>query len=310
MSDKMTRVGTVVVIGSLNADLTVRTHALPGPGETVHGSKLVIAPGGKSANQAVAASLLGANVVMLGAVGDDEHGRILLKSLTHAGVDVSPIRTVDEPTGTAIIVVDERAENTIVLSAGANDTLDRGDIEAESDLLRGADVLCLCLEIPIDAVLAAAKAAHAAEALVVVNLSPFADVPDELVELSDIVLVNEHEARQLIGTAMDAGWPAVLAALQSRNIRRSVITLGENGVIVLDSEADDTVVELPTVRIDPVDTTGSGDAFTGALAARLAAGDTLAAAAAVATRAGAFAATRPGAQTSYATRQQLDDWIP
>jgi ribokinase len=302
--------GNVVVVGSLNADLTVRTHSFPEPGETVHGSKLVITAGGKGANQAVAASLLGAHVAMLGAVGDDAHGRMLRKSLTHARVDTARIYTVDEPTGTAIVVVDDRGENIIVLSTGANGTLDTEAVAPAADLLERAAVLCLCLEIPICTVVAAARAGRAAGVLVVVNLSPYADVPDELLENTDVLLVNENEASQLVGRAVRSDWLATLEALERRKIRRAVITLGRDGAIVLDATADDTVVEVATVDIDPIDTTGSGDAFTGALAARLAAGDTLHTAATFATRAGAFAATLPGTQASYPTMLQLDAWTP
>ena len=278
--------GRVVVVGSLNADLVVRTRRFPRPGETLRGEDLLVLPGGKSANQAVAAGRLGGDVALVGAVGDDGNGALLRSSVAAAGVDVSGVATrPDVPTGTAVITVDDAGENTIVVSAGANGTLAPADLPA--DVLAGAAVLCLCLEVSTDVVLAAARAARAAGAVVVTNLSPYGPVPDELLALTDVLLVNEHEAAQLGG----------------HGVRRSIVTRGGAGCVVHDGDAEP--VHVAAVPVQAVDTTGCGDAFTGATALRLAAGDTLADAARYAVGVGAFAATRPGAQSSYPTPEEL-----
>jgi hypothetical protein len=156
--------GRIVVVGSLNADLTIYCERLPLPGETVHGNGFAVNPGGKSANQAVAASRLGGNVSLVGAVGEDPNGSMLLSSAAGSGVDVGHVRTSPEPTGVAVIAVDAGGENNIIISAGANGTLSPADVAAASDVLEEAAVVCLCLEVSMDTVLAAARAGHDAGA--------------------------------------------------------------------------------------------------------------------------------------------------
>jgi ribokinase len=281
---------SIVVVGSLNADLVVRTARFPQPGETLQGSDLAILPGGKSANQAVAAGRLGGTVRMVGAVGDDGNGALLRDSVAAAGVDTRHV-TIREgvATGTAVITVDAAGENTIVISAGANGTLTPDDVPA--DVFADAAVLGLCLEVSIDVVLAAARAAHAAGVTVLTNLSPFGAVPAELLELTDVLLVNEHEA----------------AELGDHGVARSVVTRGGAGCVVHDGDAEP--VSIDAVRVEPVDTTGCGDAFMGAVALRLAAGDTLVDAARFAVGVGAYAATKPGAQASYPTTAELEAFL-
>ncbi|GAA3290701.1 ribokinase [Arthrobacter citreus] len=299
--------GKVVVVGSLNADLTVRTDRFPSPGETLNGSELVIVPGGKSANQAAAAAILGADVRLFGAVGADGHGDLLLKAATEAGVDASGVlRRSDTATGTAMIVVDAAGENTIIVSPGANGTVTGAELPA--DLFDDAAVLCLSLEVPLEAVTAAAQAGHDAGATVLLNLSPYREVPAKLLALTDVLLVNAHEAAQVTGLADPAAdWEAVIAAFARLGVHRAIITLGGDGAVVLDGTASgaDRVVAAAPTRVTAVDTTGCGDAFTAATAARLAAGDPLPAAAEFAARAGAMAATLPGAQSSYTALQGL-----
>ncbi|WIB71108.1 ribokinase [Curtobacterium sp. MCBD17_026] len=281
---------SIVVVGSLNADLVVRTERFPQPGETLQGSDLAILPGGKSANQAVAAGRLGGTVRMIGAVGDDGNGALLRDSVAAAGVDTTHVAIREGvATGTAVITVDAAGENTIVISAGANGTLTPDDVPA--DVFAGAAVLGLCLEVSIDVVLAAARAAHAAGVTVLTNLSPFGAVPAELLELTDVLLVNEHEA----------------AALGDHGVARSIVTRGGAGCVVHDRDAEP--VSIDAVRVEPVDTTGCGDAFMGAVALRLAAGDTLVDAARFAVGVGAYAATKPGAQASYPTTAELEAFL-
>lgn len=299
----------VVVVGSLNADLTLYAERMPLPGETVLGTDFVIQPGGKSANQAVAAARLGADVRLIGAVGDDANGAMLLDSARGSGVDVAAVRRVaGVPTGVAGITVDAQGENSIVIVAGANGELSPQDVEQSSSVFDGAAAVCLCLEVSQETVLAAAQAGRAAGASVILNLSPFAPIQEDLVAATDILLVNAHEAGQLLGREAPAAegedWSAVADAFAGAGFRRVLVTLGAQGVVVLDGagSAQEAAIErIAATRIEPVDTTGSGDAFTGGLATRLAAGDSLVEAARYASVAAAHAATGRGAQASYGT---------
>jgi ribokinase len=300
--------GRVAIVGSINADLTVHTERRPRGGETVLGSDLVIGSGGKGANQAAAAARLGADVAMLGAVGADGFGRDQRAALLAEGIDGSAIVELDGvATGTAVIVVDAAGENSIVVSPGANGRITPAMIDRQRDWFSGAAVLGLCLEIPLDSVLAAARHGHAAGTQVILNLSPYAKVPSELLTLTDLLLVNSHELAQLLATAgSDAAaeatsWAARARALGSLGIRRAVVTLGGDGSIVLDrlTGPDPQLTSIAAVPVTPVDTTGCGDAYMGAVAAALAANQPLDRAAAVASRISAAAATRPGAQNSY-----------
>ncbi|MCU1529885.1 MAG: ribokinase [Frondihabitans sp.] len=293
--------GGIVIVGSLNADLVVRVERFPRPGETLRGSALQTLPGGKSANQAVAAARLGGDVRLVGAVGDDENGRMLLASARTAGVDTGRVR-VDPSvaTGTAVITVDAHAENTIIVSPGANGTLTADDLT--TDAFDQAAVLGLCLEVSLDVVLAAARIAHERGVTILTNLSPLDRVPDELVRLTDVLLVNEHEAAQLLGATLDDP-AAVGRGIAARGVARAVITTGADGCVVFDGGTPPVAVPSPVVTA--VDTTGCGDAFMGALAVRLAAGDDLADAARFAVRVGSLAATKEGAQGSYPTRDEV-----
>jgi ribokinase len=304
----------VLVVGSLNADLTVRVTRRPGPGETVTGSDLVVSPGGKSSNQAVAAALLGADAALLGRVGNDANGAFLLQRVQDAGVDTRHVRRLDGvATGTALITVDGAGENSIIVSPGANGHLSERDVEGADDFFRGGAVLCLCLEIGLPAVAAAAKSAARAGVDVILNPSPFADVGEELMDLVDVLVVNEHELANMVGSGAvgegdEPDWQRVGESLGARGPGYVVVTLGAAGAVVLG-----VVPGQPTrvhreraPKVKAVDTTGCGDAFLGALAHRMALGDEPAAAASSAVRVGAFAATRPGAQASYPTPDELD----
>ncbi len=227
---------------------------------------------------------------MIGAVGDDGNGALLRDSVAAAGVDTTHVAVREGvATGTAVITVDAAGENTIVISGGANATLTPDDLPTAA--FEGAAVLGLCLEVSIDVVLAAARAGRAAGATVLTNLSPFGAVPQELLDLTDVLLVNEHEA----------------AALGDHGVARSIVTRGGAGCTVHDGEADP--VDVDAVRVEPVDTTGCGDAFMGAVALRLDAGDSLVEAARFAVGVGAYAATKAGAQASYPTRAELERFL-
>ncbi len=313
--------GRVLVVGSLNADLVVRTARIPGPGETVAGSDLVIVPGGKSSNQAAAVGKLGGDVAMLGCVGDDGNGAMLVTSLRNAGVDVSQVKALEGvSTGSAMIAVDDAGENCIIVSPGANGRLSADDVNAATDFFATADsssVLTLCLEVSLDAVKAAARNARERGAKVVLNISPYMKVGADLLDLVDILLVNNHELADLTGQAeFDplGDWTSVIeatnAALGASGPRTVVVTLGAKGARIIDLDAGTASAQIPSPKVKPVDTTGCGDAFLAAFSFRIAAGDDLEQAAAFAVRVGAYAATGAGAQNSYPTAEQLATWTP
>ncbi|NNG19687.1 ribokinase [Naumannella sp. ID2617S] len=285
----------------MNADLTVRTPRLPHGGETVTGSELEINPGGKSSNQAAAAALLGADVALVAQVGADAHGDLLLEEARRAGVDVDRVgRLSGVATGTAMIAVDDAGENFIIISPGANGRMAVHHVHEHAELFDQAGLLCLCLEVGQDVVLAAAQQAARRGVPVLLNLSPSAPVPDELLRAAEVLLVNEHELADLAGSAVSLDQAA--ETLAGKGIRRAVITLGAEGALVIDGDHSERVAG---VRVEAVDTTGCGDAFTGALAHRLVEGDDLVAAARVAVRVAGIAATKPGAQRSYPTADEL-----
>ena len=306
--------GTVCVVGSMNADYTVVTERLPGPGETVTGGPLQVLPGGKSGNQAAAAARIGATVYMFGAVGSDANAEFLLGALREAGVDTQHVRHVPGGSGTTVITVDANGENTIVYSPGSNAQVSVDYIEAMRGELTSANVLGLCLESPIETVTAAARIGHEAGVPVLLNNSPFTPVlPDELVQLADILLVNEHEMAQMFGIAEPEDgdwsgfdWLAAADRMRELGFDRAIVTLGGDGSMVLDAScAVASVTRIAPVLVEAVDTTGCGDSFMGAVLAGLASGFELREAAQLASFVSAYAATGLGAQASYGSAAQI-----
>ncbi|OTA30033.1 ribokinase [Alloscardovia macacae] len=302
--------GRVAVVGSMNADYTVRVPRFLLPGETLEGGALEILPGGKSSNQAAAAAKLGAQVTLFGALGQDSNADFLSGKLEEAGVDTSSIARVDGPSGTTVITVSEAdGENTIVYSAGSNRAVTAEYVRSHAAELTSASVLGLCLESPLEAVIEAARLAHEAGMPVLLNNSPFmADLPSELVENVDILLANEHEVAQMIGmddSAVDwanADWDALRVKLAELGFSRVIITLGALGSCVIDGES---VERVDGVRISPVDTTGCGDSYMGTVLAGLASGFSLTDSARIAAYVGAYAACGFGAQASYGTATEI-----
>ncbi|GLY67504.1 ribokinase [Amycolatopsis taiwanensis] len=286
----------VLVVGSANADLVVSTDRRPGPGETVLGGDTVVSPGGKGANTAVAAARLGANVALLAAIGDDTYGTMLSASLREAGVRTALVRTVTRPTGIAYITVTPDGENSILVSPGANQALDPAAVEGA---LAGVGVMVASLEVPLPTVERAIEVASAAGVRTVLNLSPPADLGARTLAALDVLLVNEHEAAWLLGAAAE---PARLLDLGPRS---AVITRGAGGALVVTTSG---ITELAAPSVEAVDTTGAGDAFAGALAAALAAGAGLEVAARRAVGVAAISVTRPGAQPSYPSAEELPAW--
>jgi len=299
----------IVVVGSLNMDLVVRTPHLPRPGETILGHEFMMAPGGKGANQTVAAAKLGATVHMVGRVGGDDFGRALRGNLRAAGADDAYVFTEDSAaTGIAIIEVEDSSQNTIVVAPGANAHVTRADVDAARSTITSAQAVIAQLEIPLDTVLYAMRLAHGANVLTALNPAPAQPLPVELLPLIDLLVPNETEASLLTGIEVKDETRAEQAAqkLHECGARVVVITLGERGAIVLDQQG---ARRIPPFRVKAIDTTAAGDAFVGALAAAYAAGRDLDTALCEASAAGALAATKLGAQPSLPTRAELDEFL-
>ncbi|MER6786843.1 ribokinase [Streptomyces sp. NPDC000658] len=295
----------LLVVGSANADLVIGVERRPAAGETVLGSDLAVHPGGKGANQAVAAARLGARTALLARVGDDAHGRLLLDAQRAAGVDTTGVLAGGAPTGVALITVDPSGDNSIVVSPGANGRLTPADVRAASDLFHASRVVSAQLEIPLETVVAVA-ASLGPDSRFVLNPSPPRPLPVVLLAACDPLIVNEHEAKVILGEAGDSAsgpedWARLLLAKGPRSV---VVTLGAQGALV--ASADGGVRRVAPVKVDAVDTTGAGDAFTAALAWRLGRGASLEEAAAYAARVGAVSVTRKGAQESFPTAEEVD----
>lgn len=291
--------GSIVVVGSINADLTTTVHRHPHPGETLLGGDGEISAGGKGANQAVAAAQLGAEVHMVGAVGSDTMADSALVHMRASGADMSAVHTVDGPTGLAVITVADDGENTIIVVPGANASMDADYVDRHARLIEQAGIVLLQGEIPADGF---NRAVDLAQGRVVINLAPVVPVGHEQLRQADPLLVNEHEGAlvlEMLGAPTPETDPSTLvAALLGQGFPTVVMTLGADGALVGDAEG---LTAIPTPTVEAVDTTGSGDAFAGALVAKLADGHSLVEAARFAARVGAFAATRRGAQASYPT---------
>ena len=315
----------VVVVGSANADLVIDIAHRPAAGETVLGSDVVTTPGGKGANQAVAAGRLGFDVAFLGCIGADSQGDLLRASLTGAGVDLRGLRVVDAPTGNAVILVTPDGENSIIVSPAANRHLTPALVEELKPVWVGAAVLVAQLEIPLETITFMLPEARRSGSRVVLNAAPAAILPDEILSIADPLVVNESEAIFLLThastatpreVAVDPG--DVAKALLSLGPRSVVLTLGANGAVLVERSGDVVgtdsgqvataldAVHIPGHVVTVVDTTGAGDAFVGALAAHLSDGVDLEEAVRRATDVAAIAVTRRGAQESYPTREEVN----
>ena len=298
----------ITVVGSLNTDLVIRAPHLPSVGETVTGGEFATFPGGKGANPAVAAARLGARVAMVGCVGGDDFGRRLTDGLRQDGVDVTHVRVdAESASGTALITVDPQGQNTIVVAPGGNRRLTPEDVARAEALIAESSVLLVQLEVPMDAVLAAARLAYARGVRVVLDPAPAPrqPLPAELYRLVDVLTPNEGEAAALSAvTVTDEGAAGIAAAhLLRAGTRAVVIKLGARGAFVHDGTRSEMV---PGIRVDAVDTTAAGDAFAGALAVGLAEGKDLIDAVHFANAAGALSVTRRGAQPSMPFRAEVE----
>jgi ribokinase len=294
-------VADVFVVGSINQDFVLSVERRPTPGETVTDARLATHNGGKGANQAAAAALLGASVTFLGRVGDDGFGEPLVRSLADKGVDTSLVQEVSgSSTGTAFITVTPDGENAITVAPGANRRLTAEDIDGASGSIGDAQVLVAQMEVPPEVVGRAVEVAAGIGTRALVNLAPPFEVPRALLEKLDPLVLNEHEAAFLLGERVEGVDGALSAAyeLLSLGPNSVVVTVGGDGA-VFSNGGSTKHVSAP--RVEAVDTTGAGDAFVGALAARLADDAPLEDAVTYAVRSGAAAVTKEGAQGALPT---------
>jgi ribokinase len=294
----------IVVVGSLNADLVTRLDRFPAPGQTVAALDFAVYAGGKGANQAYAAARLGGKVSMVGCLGQDAYGELLAKSLRDVGVNLSGVtREADAPTGVALIALDASGENQIVVVAGANARLDSARLEASESSLAAAAVVLLQLEVPLATVTAAARMAHSAGAIVILDPSPAQPLPRELLACVDYLTPNQSELQALAGGAAGREVDRAARDLASGFGFKVIVKMGEAGALLVDGDRQDV---WPSVRVAAVDTTGAGDAFNAALAVALSEGRSLADAGRWAVTAGALCVSRAGAQPSMPTREEVE----
>lgn len=298
----------VVVVGSSNTDMVVKTSHLPKPGETVVGGTFVMAPGGKGANQAVAAARLGAKTTFIAKVGDDLFGRQAVAGYQQEGIDTRwVLRDPHRATGVALILVDDRGENMISVASGANEALSPDDIDHAAEAIRSADIVVMQLETPLPAVCRAAEIAASAGVPVILDPAPAPSgpLPEGLLRHVTYLKPNESEAERLTGVAVadQASAQAAADRLLAAGPKCVVVTLGARGALVVEQAGRGLMV--PPHPVSAVDSTAAGDAFCGAWAVALARGESPLAAARFAAVAGALAASRIGAQPSLPTEEEV-----
>ncbi|HEY3280937.1 MAG TPA: ribokinase [Armatimonadota bacterium] len=297
----------IVVVGSANTDLVVKVPQIPGPGETVLGGDLVRASGGKGANQAVAAARLGAEVWLVGKLGQDDFGATYLEGLRREGIHTEFVTVSDShPSGVALIYVDERGENSIAVAAGANLAITQDDVEAAREVIAGADCLLTQLEVPVPAVKHALRTAKSAGVLTILNPAPAPTCRLEQSMLADVDILtpNRHEAATLSGGQGDTVGLAM--RLLEMGVGVVLITLGADGAFAVTPKE---MTSMPALTVEPVDSTGAGDCFNGALAHAISTGVTFQEAIRFASSAAAFSVTRLGAQPSFPTAAELQAFL-
>lgn len=298
--------GKIVVVGSSNVDITARVKRLPLPGETIGGATLHHANGGKGANQAVAASRMGADVVLVTCLGDDASGKMLSAQFVADGIDTSYVKLSSTPTGTALIFVDENAENCIAVAPGSNNDLLPEDIEAARPCMEGVEFFLIQLEIPIPTIVRSVELADSLGLKVILNPAPMKSLPDDLFGKIWLITPNQTEAEMLTGVhvATEEDARKAAAALFAKGVKNVIITMGSKGSMVCTPEAAEFV---PSRKVQAIDTTGAGDVYNGALVAALADGKSIFEAARLATLASSVAVTRMGAQTSAPYASEIEN---
>jgi len=299
----------IVVIGSSNTDMVVRTPALPRPGETVLGGEFIMAPGGKGANQAVAAARAGGEVTFIARIGDDVFGRQSLEGFVRDGIHIEHIvADKNSPSGVALIIVGPDGENCIAVASGSNAGLAAADVRKAKAVISSADIVLLQLESPLETVQEAAGIAAAAGVPVILNPAPARALGDDILKKVAYLTPNETEAEILTGITLikSSDLAAAAGMLLAKGMKAVLITLGANGVYVASREKQEVV---PAFKVIPVDTTAAGDAFNGALAVALAERKPLFEAARMANAAAALATTKMGAQPSLPSRKDIDELL-
>jgi ribokinase len=299
----------IVVVGSSNVDLVVKAPRIPAVGETILGGDFIMTPGGKGANQAVAAAKLGAEVYLVARLGQDVFAQQSLGKFEKEGVRTDYIfRTAEVPSGVALITVDRAGENVIVVAPGANQKLSPRDVQEARSAIVSSGALVAQLEVPLETVTFAARLAHESGAPFILNPAPAQELDAELLARVDVLTPNETEAGILTGAEVTDENSARAAArkLLERGVKSVVLTMGAKGFLLAGDEKTEFV---PAIKVDAVDATAAGDAFTGALAVGLAQGQTLLAAAAFANYVAALSVTKMGAQSSLPTRDAVERFI-
>lgn len=297
---------TIIVIGSSNTDMVIKSAHLPAPGETILGGEFFMNPGGKGANQAVAAARLGGEVVFVAKVGDDIFGQEAVQGFKNEGIDTDYI-VVDprNPSGVTTIMVDDQGENCIAVASGANGTLSPADIDKALARIDAADVLLMQLETPIPTIDYAASAGSEKWKTVILNPAPAQALSDDLLAKLDVITPNETEAEILTGIKVENTTDAEKAALalREKGVGTVIITLGSQGAFVM---ADSFTGMVPVRKVNAVDTTAAGDTFNGALAVGMANGLPIEAAVEFANKAASVSVTRLGAQASAPRLEELE----
>ena len=294
----------IVVIGSSNTDMTVLADRLPVPGETVLGGKFAMGQGGKGANQAVAAQRLGGDVTFICKVGRDIFGENSIKEYQKDGMDTSKVMYSDQPSGVALISVDTHAENCIVVASGANGDITVEDIEANRKDIEEAGILLLQLEIPVEAVVRAAKIGHEAGVYVVLNPAPACDLPEEIYQYLSLIIPNQTEIALMTGIEAndEEGAAKAVEALQSKGTKDVIVTMGSKGSMVYNNGK---ATFVPSRKVNAVDTTAAGDTYCGGLCVALSEGKDIIAAAEFATASSALTVQKRGAQDSIPYRKDI-----
>ena len=296
----------IIVVGSSNTDMVIKTKQIPAPGETVLGGTFFMNAGGKGANQAVAAVRLGGTVSFICKTGQDIFGKEAISSFKKENINADFIFIDEkEPSGIALITVDENAENSIVVAPGANASLNVGDIEEIEDFIVQAEIILMQLEIPLATVIHLAEFAAANEIPVILNPAPACKLPDELLKNISIITPNENEAEKLTGITVTDIRTAEQAAkiIYDRGVETVIITLGAEGALLLNRDA---VAHIAGYKVSPVDTTAAGDVFNGALAVALSEKKSMPEAIDFACKAASISVTRLGAQASAPYRHEIN----
>lgn len=298
----------LTVVGSANVDLIASVPVLPTPGETVLGTSLLRAPGGKGANQAVAAARAGSEVAFIGRVGSDEYGKALHQAMQAAGVDMRHV-IVDpvNPTGLALVTVDARGENEIVVIPGANGAVSPEDVDAARETIAASSYVLVQLEIPLETVRYVAGIAPESHTRVILNAAPAQPIDPKILRNVDILVANQHEIAALTGMGMPIDPATGAGLLTSTGVKAVVLTLGAEGVVII--QPGEMNAEIAAFPVTAIDSTGAGDTFAGNLAHALDSGQSLIEAARFASAAAALSVQKRGAQPSMPNRLDTDAFL-